>query len=381
MILSLALLAAAFDVVALVDSLDFAEWYDIEKTEGNLQVLEHVLKTSATDIWWRDKGGGRLRYPSKEEAYPLSEFPFDRHIVPCEDVYGHLRLDRPEANPFPLVRRECARRGIGFGLHTAWEETHYNLISLTSSWTLNHPQFWCCENGRKPFLATCSVAYPEVVAHKLRLVDERLALGPGTIFLDLTRDGSWSVVREFVKPMTDEWRRRYGCAPPTTNDVRWTALVSEPVTAYLKQFAARCHAKGCRFVLGLRDMEYVGSTYRRYGIDWRKLAADGTIDAVVAMWFAYDRTNAWNSIEAVYREVMSERGKADVYFPLSSYNCGGVGYPNLARTLGISEAEAVRRLLCLAKDVGARGVVMECVDYGNYSPAVCEEIRRFLESL
>lgn len=99
------------------------------------------------------------------------------------------------------------------------------------------------------------------------------------------------------------------------------------------------------------------------------------------MWFVYDRANAWNSIEAIYRKVMSARGKADVYFPLSAYNYGGAGYPNLARTLGISEAEAVRRLLRLAKDVGGRGVVMECVDYGNYSPAVCEEIRRFREAL
>ena len=88
MILSAALLAAAFDVVALVDSLDFAQRFDIEKSEGTLQVLEHVLRTSATDVWWRDKGGGRLRYPSKEEAYPLSEDPFDRHTVPREDVSG-----------------------------------------------------------------------------------------------------------------------------------------------------------------------------------------------------------------------------------------------------------------------------------------------------
>lgn len=380
MILSAALLAAAFDVVALVDSLDFAQRFDIEKSEGTLQVLEHVLRTSATDVWWRDKTGGRLRYPSREEAYPLSEDPFDRHTVPREDVFGHLRLDRPEANPFPILRRECARRGVGFGIHTTWEESH-NYIAMTSSWTLNHPQFWCCMNGRKPFLATCSIAYPEVVAHKLRLVDERLALGPDTIFLDLARDGGWTALREYVKPMTDEWRRRYGCEPPSTNDVRWTALVSEPVTAYLKQFAARCHAQGCRFVLGFYGMEDADFVHLRYGIDWRRLAADGTIDAVVVMGFAYDHANAWRSIEAICRRVMSERGKADVYFPLASYAWGRAHFPGLARALGISEAEAVRRLLRLAKDVGGRGVVMECVDYGNYSPAVCEEIRRFREAL
>ena len=56
---------AAFDVVALVDSLDFAKNYDLETATGTVQVLEHVLLTHSSDIWWRDKGGGRMRYPSK----------------------------------------------------------------------------------------------------------------------------------------------------------------------------------------------------------------------------------------------------------------------------------------------------------------------------
>ena len=50
-----------FQVVALVDSLDFAKDYDIETATGTVQVLEHVLLTHANDIWWRDKGGGRMR--------------------------------------------------------------------------------------------------------------------------------------------------------------------------------------------------------------------------------------------------------------------------------------------------------------------------------
>ena len=35
-----AILAAAFDVVALIDSHDFAKEFDIETVGGNLQVLE-----------------------------------------------------------------------------------------------------------------------------------------------------------------------------------------------------------------------------------------------------------------------------------------------------------------------------------------------------
>ena len=50
-----------FEVVALVDSLDFAKDFDIETPTGTVQVLEHVMLTHPTDIWWRDKGGGRMR--------------------------------------------------------------------------------------------------------------------------------------------------------------------------------------------------------------------------------------------------------------------------------------------------------------------------------
>ena len=74
--------AEAFDVVALVDSLDFAKNYDIETTTGTVQVLEHVLLTHANDIWWRDKGGGRMRYPSKCEMWQVSEAPFDKKRLP-----------------------------------------------------------------------------------------------------------------------------------------------------------------------------------------------------------------------------------------------------------------------------------------------------------
>ena len=46
-------------------------------------------------------------------------------------------------------------------------------------------------------------------------------------------------------------------------------------------------------------------------------------------------------------------------------------------TLMSGEAEELRKLMEIARDAGAAGVTMECVDYRNYSPAVCEVIRGF----
>ena len=378
----LPLVLAAFEAVALVDSLDFARGFDIETDEGNVGVLEHVLLTHATDVWWRDKGGGQMRFPSEVESWPLSEYPFDRHIIPNEDVYGHLRLSDPRANPFPLVRRECERRGVRFGIHTTWEETH-DLISLTSNWTLNHPQFWGRLRGAKPWMGCCALSHPEVVEHKLALVDERLRFKPGVIFLDFNRGGSYNVAREYVKPAIDEWRARYGCEPPADpQDPRWLELVSAKTMGYVRRFAAKCHEAGCRFVIGIKG--FTGGDgkdsplYRKFAVDWEALAAEGAIDALVVMSVEYDRKDPWGSTARLYREIVSRRGKADIYFHASDYNWRGEGIGGYAEFGKVDRPEATRRLIELARSAGARGVVMECVDHGNYTPAMCEAIAQAL---
>ena len=78
--------ANAFDVVALVDSLDFAKTYDVETATGTVQVLEHVLLTHANDIWWRDKGGGKMRYPSQCEAWPISDVYAQLYPTLCDPM-------------------------------------------------------------------------------------------------------------------------------------------------------------------------------------------------------------------------------------------------------------------------------------------------------
>ena len=131
--------AAPFDVVALVDSLDFAHVYDIETATGTVQTLEHVLLTHPTTVLWRDKGGSLMRYPSAEEASPVGESPLDKRKLPRLSVYGNLRLERPEPDAFGIVRGECARRGLVYGIHTTWEENHW-LAYTESNWNVAHPR-------------------------------------------------------------------------------------------------------------------------------------------------------------------------------------------------------------------------------------------------
>lgn len=377
MILAL-LMAAAFEKVALVDSLDFATWYDIETERGTVETLEHVLLSHPTTILWRDKGGGRMRYPSKVEMSDLSEQPLLKTRIPREDVYGWLRLDNPRGpDIFGLVRRECAERQLTFGIHTTWEENHW-MPELVSNWTMKHPEFWSRRKDEAPWLGCCSIAYPEVVAHKLAFLDERIALGPKEILLDFLRCGSWSPAREYVAPVLARWKAKYGCEPPDDpKDARWLETVSPFVHGYLRAFSKKCREKGVRFTVAFPGVDCEDRhIYETYAIDWKALAREGVFDGIYVLNIRLDTKDPWGCTERTYKYVMDHRGRADVYFPVSTYDFFRSGIPSYVKATGSTSAQVTRRLLDMAQAAGARGVVLECVDHCNYKPDMNAELAK-----
>ena len=70
-----------------------------------------------------------------------------------------------------LVFGECAKRGLDWCIHTTWEESHW-ISNTESNWNLLHPQYTTRTKHGSPRLASASLAFPEVMAHKLRLVDD-----------------------------------------------------------------------------------------------------------------------------------------------------------------------------------------------------------------
>ena len=371
--------ARAFDVVALVDSLDFAKNFDVETPAGTVQVLEHVLLVHPTDIWWRDKGGGRMRYPSACETWQVSEAPFDKKRLPSEDIYGWLRLEAPRANALPLVRAECGRRGLRFGLHTTIEENHW-YSPLASNWTLAHPECWGRTRHGEPWMGCSSIFHPEALAHKLAMLDERLAMKPEAVMLDFWRNGSWSFAREYTAPALAEWARLHPGEPaPPHTDPRWQAMVGARLADCLRAFSAKCRAAGVRFVVGLPGIDAQDDEALRARIgdfDWRGLAREGVFDAVFVLSVAMDGADPFGSTERIYRSVRASCGRTDVYFPVAAYNMEKCGIGEYARLAGVSEAEAAKRLVALARDCGGRGVVLECVDFGNYKPEVRDAIAK-----
>ena len=368
----------AFEKIALMDSLDMANWCDVETKEGTVRLIEDAMRPHPTRILWRDKGACWMRYPCAEEPYPDCEFPIDkRRPVPRPGVYWALRLDRMGFDVFSFVFEECRKRGLDSGIHTTYEENHFYINSSMSVWNLKHPQYWACAKDSTPWSGNVSMAYPEVMEHKLRLVDERLRMKPAMILLDMWRDGYWTPRLEYVAPTVAKWRALYGCEPPDdAKDPRWLKLVSDYITRYIREFARRCHAVGTEFVVGFPDMDVADrSIWERYALDWKALAADGTFDGVWVMNVRYDRAKPFESSRTVYEYVMRNRGKAKVYFSVNWYDMRRDGIKSYARHAKVSEPEAARRLLDLARDVGGAGVVYECVDCHCYPKAVCDALK------
>ena len=367
-VLGTAMLAAvggAFEKIAYIDSFDYPAVHETETVEGTRRILDNVLKTGATTILWRNQSGAVPRYPSEEEALPLKEPPLDKRRIPLsEPVRGWVRFDDCGTNLIQVAADDCARRGVRFGIHFTTE-------------------YWCCARGGAPWFGRCSLAYDEVREHKLRLFDELLAMRPSIFYIDLCRSGGWAPNLEYVKPTEDEWRRLYGTEPPADwRDPRWTAIVERYTRRYYRELRTRAERTGRKVEL-LMAIERAGEphdfNYEQRAVDWRRLLREEIIDGVAVACVQPDWDDMWGSTARIYADIVRDvraTGRGRVFFPIMAYNFWlRPGYPEYAKRAKISEAEAVRRLLKLARDAGGDGITMEVVDASNYSPEVCEVIR------
>ena len=374
-LLSAGLLAAErFEILPLVDECDYCPLYDIESAEGVASMFRDVMRTHPTTLLWRDKGAGRMWYPSAEESSVYPEHPLEKRIVPTFNQYS-ARLARPGIAMLANARSECEKAGVGFGLHTGFEENH-QCPSSESNWNMAHPQFMCRPRSGAIRLVSASLAFPEVVEHKLRLVDERLALKPEAIFLDFHRGGGWSVDLEYVKPVCDRWRAKYGCEPPeSATDPRWIALCSEDIMAYLRAFSAKCRKANVRFLLGIQKLdlrdEYM---WTRYGLDWKRLVAEGALDGLVVMGVAPDTSRPFESAREILEYAKSKCGKTKMYWQASSYKSNN-GIPCFAEWTGLGYPAVMRKMIGIAREVGCSGVILECVDPGHYTDEMCQILK------
>ena len=151
-------------------------------------------------------------------------------------MQGRIRLFGGGAgvDAYKFALEELGRRNLGRCAYWPYEENHH-FTSKVGAWNLDHPQFWCMTRDGRPWMGRASIAFPEVRAHKLRLLDEILAYGPDSIYIEAWRTGGWTVADEYVKPNLDAWCAKYpGEEIPKPDDPRWIALVAETQHAFFR---------------------------------------------------------------------------------------------------------------------------------------------------
>jgi hypothetical protein len=392
---AVSLAAERFEAAALVDSFDFANvkdregrlLFDTETSAGNLAVLDHVLLTGANTILWRNCGGATMRYQSQEERTPWVVAPLDKRRLPDNrPVHGWLRYYEAEPDILRTILGACHERGLNAGVHWPFEETHWASWTF-GAWNFEHPQYWGVTSQGQVWAGRCSLAYPDVVAHKLRLADELLERGMDHLLIDTWRAGGWEPKFEYVRPEVERWRKAHGSEPPAdAKDPRWCAFVAETTHAYVVALRKRLDASGrkVRLMIGISGVGPLGEgpdeTLLTRGVDWRRLAREGVIDTVVVMHVKWDAARPFESTREVYRSVLAVcAGRVQVLFPVTMYDYTKTGIPAYQKATGLQAERVAEQLVRLAWEEGGDGIVMECVDYGNYKPETCAELRRLLD--
>ncbi len=384
---------ARFEVAAWVDHFDFAPVmrdgqpvFDTETLGGCLAILDHVQETGATTILWRNCAGGNMRYQSAIESGHLPDILDKRRIADTRGLLGWVRYGVAEPDIVRAMMDECRERGLVPGIHWPFEESHGHLWTI-SQFNFDHPELWARTVDGRPWCGRCSIAYEETIEHKLALVDELLDRGATRLFIDLYRSGAWSPAYEYVPPVLEAWRERYGEDPPgSTTDERWARHVSGYVTAYMRRLRAHLDASGreVELMVGVPAVSMVEPDYAllHRGADWRAWIDEGLIDTLVVNFFTWDADRPFESTRELGRELLDfVDGRCRVLWPVRAYDYGGYGMPSYSQATGLPQDEIAVRLMQMAAEEGADGVSLECVDYRNYSDTTRPRMKALSQQL
>lgn len=369
-----------FEVAAWVDHFDFSTTFDTEKAEGLAKILDHVQETGATTILWRNCAGSTMRYQSQVEARHNPENLDKRRIAYARHVPGWVHYGTAQPDIIAEVVRQCRQRGLRPGIHWPFEETHWQMWTV-GEFNLEHPQYWGRTVQGQPWCGRTSLAFAPVVEHKLALVDELVVRGIEVLFIDFWRTGAWGPQYEYVEPVIASYRAKYQQDPPTdAKDLRWCKHVSEYVTQFLRLVRARLKAAGrpIELAVGIPEIAPLSNDpLVRSAADWRRWLDEGLVDTLVINYVKWDKAAPMESTERAYREVMQvAAGRCRVLCPVQQYDFTGLGMPAYEKATSTKPEQVAESLVRMAHRVGAAGISLECVDYRNYSPAVCETMRR-----
>ncbi|MCX6994197.1 MAG: LamG domain-containing protein [Kiritimatiellaeota bacterium] len=368
-----------FEIAAWVDSFDMATIFDTEKSSGTEKILDHAAELGTTIVFWRNCSGSTMRYQSKVESHAQETILDKRRTFENRAIYGWLRYGDAQPDLIRTALQMCKEKGMKPYIHWPFEETHGGeAISMIGEFNMEHPQFWGRIYDGQPWCGRLSLAYEPVIKHKLDLLDELLERGAEGVFIDFFRDGGWSPRFEYVDPVINSYKKKYGAAPPANyKDLRWAEHVSGYVTEYLRRIRRhlddyqKTTGRKIEVIIGIPGDILTERPLVRYGADWQTWVKENLIDAMFLYSLAWDKANPMESTResgrALMESIKSIDGKCRVFWPVSSYPYGGNGLDDYMGVMNKKQSEVAAELMQQAWEEGANGITLQCVDYDNYN--------------
>ena len=358
-----------FEVAAWIDHYDFARDYDTEKIGGLESILDHAQEAGTTTIWWRTHSGGRPRYRSLLDTGYHYDSTIDKRIpFDSRDVWGWVRYGETPFDMLEEVVKLCKKRGLRVGVHWPFEETHHAVRNL-GDFNVERPRYWGRAQDGRLSPKQCSIAYEEVVRHKLGLLDEMIERGIEIVYIDFMRT-QYDPRFEYVEPV----QSTYKGGP-------WNKHAYGYVTKFLRRVRERLDDSGRKIelVAGIQNLDpKVRDTSHRF--DWRGWIDEGLIDTLNVISAAWSKDDPFGSTRAVYRDIVETCGdRCRVFVPIRQYKHYTRGIWHYERLTGKSQTEVALELMKISYEVGADGVALECLDYNNYGTETRQALKRAAE--
>jgi len=271
-------------------------------TPGVRHIIDKCRGVGARRVYWRTHGGARAHYRSRldtvwdgsksAELYDLSQPGLRNHLA-------RLRhFSYRDWDPYRAAAEYSREVGQSlFAWYTLFEESHRH--RGVSRFATAHPEFCIRDREGVARRSKLSFAFPEVVEHKLAVLDEILGYNPDGILLDFVRQNPITPDEHGVSfedqdnvyrygyeaPLLERFRKATGRDPMTipNGDPEWIAHRCQPVTDFLGR--ARARFPGVPVVAMIGDP----TDYReRFGLDWQAWVRDGRIDELMLMIGPWD---------------------------------------------------------------------------------------------
>jgi len=384
-----------FDVHLWLDILDYAglatqrpekDWWQ-NSAKGVHRIVRYFNDYGGNCLGYRIMGGGRARYNSKVLRGERERYLDKRVGTDMRDPWGRFRYGDIDVDLLGEWVKSCHFYGKKAYAVWCFEEGHGYPVFL-ASYNLEHPQYLSRYKDGTFNLSWASLAHPEVVEHKLAVLDELIERGVDGVVFDFQRVWGWYQKRDmthhhrglggwnkgFDPPIVNAYQKAYGVDPRTeaANNRRWIEFCARYHTDFFRKVKARCDRSGRRVEIVMTVPALSTDPYtsiRAYGCDWETWVSEGIITAlapIIPPTAPDGKAQTIDDVASIMKRVHDKcRGKVQVIWPLAYYKRT---VSTLAKHSKLSVPDYTDRLLKLAHACGGAGVTLTTVDHNMTRP-------------